>query len=102
YEGPPPSQTVVASSHLEASVLAAQGLGFALGFLPIMRGWFDDGRLVAPSDVELSDAGLGYYGVCLDELDEDPRVEAFFSWASDVLAELSRDTPGLSVVATPR
>ncbi|MEM8605913.1 MAG: LysR substrate-binding domain-containing protein [Myxococcota bacterium] len=101
HEGPPPSQTVVASSHLEASVLAAQGLGFALGFLPIMRGWFDDGRLVAPSDVELSDAGLGYYGVCLDELDEDPRVEAFFSWASDVLAELSRDTPGLSVVAAP-
>ena len=99
YQGPTPVETVRAGSHLEASVLAAQGLGFALAFLPIMTEWFEDGRLVAPTGMELSDRGLGFYGVCLDELDEDPRVEAFFSWVSVVFAEISGDVSEVTYIS---
>lgn len=102
YQGSAASETIRASSHLEAAVLAAQGLGFTLAFFPIMKGWFEDGRLVAPADAELSDPGLGYYGVCLDDLDEDPRVEAFFSWVSSVFAEISQEEASrVAYIATP-
>ena len=74
HRGPFPTEIVRASSHLEAAVLAAQGVGFALAFFPVMTQWCIDGRLVTPAGLDLADRGLGYYGVCPADLEDDPRV----------------------------
>jgi LysR family glycine cleavage system transcriptional activator len=69
---------------------AVQGVGVDLGRSPLVDHWIEQGRLVAPFNLEVT-SKRSYWLVCRDSFAHAPEFIAFREWLLDNLNRLGRD-----------
>jgi LysR family glycine cleavage system transcriptional activator len=69
---------------------AVQGVGVDLGRSPLVDHWMEEGRLVAPFDLQVT-SKRSYWLVCRETFAETPEFVAFRTWLLDELDALGRD-----------
>jgi LysR family glycine cleavage system transcriptional activator len=84
---PPSQQDLVFETSMLVYEAAKQGMGFAIGQLPLLKAELDSGQLVAPFPP--LERPLGYYLLHRSQGRLEPKIEAFKAW---LLAEAAADT----------